>query len=136
MKIKIPKIRDQQKFVFQKATEESIAELKENLNAPIFDTPLGLDESTYPNTHLLREREGWEAPDPDIVRAYFSQFQIVFEEYSTDRKLAELLGLSSNRRVREFKSGEYKVPYGIWRRFLVLTGRVPQEIVKVMGFFS
>ncbi len=135
MKITIPSIRDQQKYIFKEATKQSIVELKENLKAPVFNIPVDIDESNYPTTHLLREREGWQAPDPEIVRAYFSQFQSAFDEYNTDKKLADLLGLSSNRRIREFKSGEYKVPYGIWRRFLVLTGRAPQEIIRVLGFF-
>jgi len=135
MKIRMPGIREQQRFVLEEATKEAIAQLQENLKAPVFDVALDVDESQFPDTHLLREREGWGPPDPAIVRAYFSQFQSVFNEYDTDKKLAGLLGLSSDRRVREFKNGDYKVPYGIWRRFLVLTGRAPQEIIPVMCFF-
>ncbi len=85
-------------------------------------------------THLLREREGWEPPHPDIVGAYFRNFQGHFPEYGTDEKLAALLGLSSNRRIREFKNGDRKVPYGVWRTFLVLTGRAPQDILAVLGY--
>lgn len=135
MKIKIPSIQEQRRLVFEESIKEAVEQFQEYLNAPAISEPLEVDESEYPNTHLLREREGWEPPDPDLVRAYFSQFQRAFEEYDTDKKLSHLLGLSSNRRIREFKAGEYKVPYGIWRKFLVMTGRAPQDIIPVLGFF-
>src|SRR5687768_1716613 len=107
MKIRMPGIREQQRFVLEEAAKEAITQLQDNLKAPVFDVPLDLDESQFPNTHLLREREGWGPPDPAIVRAYFSQFQSVFTEFDTDKKMAGLLGLSSDRRVREFKNGDY-----------------------------
>ena len=68
---------------------------------------------------------------PGLCRA----FQDVFPEYGTDARLAALLGLSSDRRVREYKSGAKAVPYGVWRHFLVITGRVPQDVVPVLGIF-
>ncbi|MEA5720371.1 hypothetical protein ONQ97_25970, partial [Salmonella enterica subsp. enterica serovar Virginia] len=41
-------------------------------------------------------------------------------------KLGILLGLTGNtdRRIRSFRNGERPVPYGVWRRFLIITGRV------------
>ena len=95
--------------------------------------PSEIDENAYSNAHLLRVHEGWEPPHPDLVGAYFRHFQHHFPDYGTDQKLAELLGLSSDRRIREFKNGSRKVPYEIWRKFLVITGRVPQEVIKVLG---
>jgi hypothetical protein len=70
------------------------------------------------------------------VGAYFRHFQAHFPEHGTDAKLAALLGLSSDRRIREFKNGSRKVPYGIWRSFLVLTGRAPQDILPVLGYMA
>ena len=134
MKIELPGIAEQQKFIFEESTKEAIRQLKENLKAPVLVQPLEVDERQFSNKHLLREREGWEAPDRDLVGAYFRQFQSVFPEYDTDQKLADLLGLSSNRRIREFKQGTRKVPYGVWRKFLVMTGRVAQDVDQVLAF--
>jgi hypothetical protein len=136
MKIDLPDIATQQMAIFESGTLEAIAQLKANLNAPCLPGQTIVDENKYPRTHLLREHEGWEAPDKDIVDAYFRQFQQHFPEYRTDKKLAGLLGLSSDRRVRTFKEGSVKVPYGVWRHFLVLTGRVPQEAIPVMAFMG
>jgi hypothetical protein len=136
MEIKIPDIKAQQTYIFEEATKEAIAALEANLKAPRIEPQTEIDESQYSNKHLLREKQGWEPPSADIVAAYFRHFQKHFPEFDTDQKLADLLGISSNRRIREFKSGEAKVPYGVWRRFLVLTGRAPQEIISVMAFMG
>ncbi|NBB37068.1 MULTISPECIES: hypothetical protein [Pseudomonas] len=136
MKIDLPSIEDQQELIFQEATKEAISQLEANLNAPRYPVQDLVDESLYPRTHLLRENEGWEAPAPEIVKAYFRHFQNHFSEYNTDVKLAVLLGMvggGNDRRIRAFKDGSKKTPYGVWRRFLVLTGRVPQEIIPVLG---
>jgi len=137
--IPLPSIVEQQIAVFEAATDMAIHQLKENLTAPRLPGPTDIDESLIPRTHLLRELEGWEPPAPDLVAAYFRHFQTTFPEYGTDMKLARLLGLrghAADRRVREFKAGAYKVPYGVWRHFLVLTGRVPQDIIQVLAFMG
>lgn len=134
--IDLPSIADQQAAVFQLATQAAIEQLQRNLQAPRLPAQTEIDESQYPRTHLLREHEGWEAPHPDIVGAYFRHFQKHFPEHGSDGKLASLLGLSSDRRVRDFKQGERKVPYGIWRQFLVITGRAPQDVLPVMAFMG
>lgn len=133
MKIELPSIKDQQAAVLELATKEAIAQLNANLNAPRIEDQPELDESAYSRSHLLRESEGWEAPHPDVVAAYFRHFQKHFSDYNTDKKLAALLGLSGDRRVREFKEGGRKVPYGIWRKFLVMTGRAPQDVLPVLA---
>ena len=136
MKIDLPSIEDQQELIFQEATKEAISQLEANLSAPRYPAQNLVDESLYPRTHLLRENEGWEAPAPEVVKAYFRHFQNHFPEYRTDVKLAVLLGMvggGNDRRIRAFKDGSKKPPYGIWRRFLVLTGRVPQEVIPVLG---
>ncbi|ROS00206.1 hypothetical protein EDC56_2844 [Sinobacterium caligoides] len=134
MKIALPDLEEQKRMVFEQSTQEAIATLKSNLKAPTSPALTELDENEFSSKHLLREREGWEAPAPEIVRAYFKQFQDIFADYNTDNKLADLLGLSGNRRIREFKQGTRKVPYNVWRHFLVLTGRVPQDVITVMGY--
>ena len=136
--INIPSIRSQLDFLFKIETEKNIDVLKNNLLAPKLICSLSIDESQYPTSHLLREHEGWEAPSAELVRAYFKQFQLQFSEYGTDAKLAVLLGLTGkwqDRRIRGFKEGSKVVPYGLWRKFLVITGRVPQEIIPVLAFF-
>lgn len=137
MKIEIPLIPldEQRKFIQQAAIDEAIKQLQANLDAPVYPPQTEVDE-TQETAHLLLEHEGWQAPSPDLVSALFRQFRLHFPDYNTDQKLAELLGISSNRRIRAFKSGDKKVPYGVWRRFLVMTGRVPQEIVPVLGYLG
>lgn len=136
MIIGLPDIATQQAAVFEEATQEAIELLKRNLVAPRFPSQVEVDENLYPRTHLLRDSEGWEAPAPEIVRAYFKQFQKHFEEYNTDLKIAGLLKLSGDRRVRQFKEGSKTVPYGVWRTFLTMTGRVPQDVIPVFGFMG
>ena len=36
--------------------------------------------------------------------------------------------------VLRYRNGDDKPPYGIWRKILVATGRVPQEIEPVIAF--
>lgn len=137
--IPLPSIATQQAVVFEAATEAAIRQLKENLEAPRLPGPADFDESMFSRTHLLRELEGWEPPSAEVVAAYFRHFQTVFPEYGTDKKLARFLGLmgqSADRRVREFKAGTYKVPFGVWRHFLVVTGRAPQDIIPVLAFIA
>lgn len=53
--------------------------------------------------------------------------------------MAEFLGLkgrNGERRLRAHKTGQESPPFGIWRRLSVATGRVPQEIVEVVGFLG
>lgn len=139
MRIELPDIPAQLEMVFQLVTEAAIDQLKANLQAPRLPPQQEIDEGMYSRKHLLRESEGWEAPHRDIVGAYFRHFQGNFVEFNTDAKLAVLLGLrgvSGNRRIRSFKEGSTPVPYGIWRRFLVLTGRVPQDVIPVLAFMG
>ena len=136
MEIALPDLATQQRLVFVQATQEAINQLQTNLAAPVLPGQDEINEADYSRLHLLREREGWEPPHPDVVGAYFRHFQRHFPEFGTDAKLASLLGLSSDRRVRDYKAGSAKVPYGIWRRFLVLTGRAPQEVIPVLAFMG
>lgn len=133
----MPSLSDQKAFIFQMATNEAVSILLANLDAPRKEPQSKVDESQFGNQHLLREGEGWSHPDCKLVKAYFEHFQDNFPEYSTDAKLAILLGLKSgDRRIRAFKDGSRNVPYGIWRRFLVMTGRVPQDVLKVLAYMG
>ncbi|MBI6621537.1 hypothetical protein YA0783_24930 [Pseudomonas corrugata] len=136
MKIDVPNVAEQQAFIFEQATKAAIAQLLANLNAPRI--PLQANQTAWANTHLLREREGWEPPSADVVGAYFRHFQEHFPDYGTDAKLADLLyGPGCDRRkIRAIKNGTVAVPYRIWRRFLILTGRVPEDITPVMAFMG
>ncbi|MEN7433624.1 hypothetical protein VA599_23040 [Chromobacterium sp. TRC.1.1.SA] len=131
MKIPLPSIADQQQFINEQATRQAIATLEENLKAPKLPPQDEIDENQYSRAHLLREGEGWEQPHPDIVCAYFRHFQKHFPQFNSDNSLAALLGTHGHR-VREFKQGK-KMSYGIWRKFLVITGRAPQEVLKVLA---
>ncbi len=132
----MPSIKQQQHIIFEESTKAAIDQLKKNLKAQVIPGQTEIDESNYPRTHLLREHEGWEPPHQDIIGAYFRHFQSHFPDYNTDGKLAALLGLTSDRRVREYKSASRTIPYGVWRKFLVMTGRAPQEIIEVKAFMG
>jgi hypothetical protein len=134
--LNIPSIACQQSIIFEQSTLEAIQQLNENLKAPVILGQTEIKETDYSHEHLLEKNAGWVAPEADIVGAYFRHFQSHFSEYGTDKTLATLLGLSSDRRVREFKQGKCKVPYDVWRKFLVITGRAPQEILKVFAFVA
>lgn len=136
MKIELPDIQTQRRIAMERYTVEQMAQIAENAKAPAPDTELYLDESHYSSKHTLTKFQGWEAPAPEIVRAYFDQFQKAFPQFGTDKKLANLLGEKHDRRIRAFKSGDQKVPYALWRRFLIMSGRVQQEIVKVYGIMK
>ena len=136
MKLEIPSIKEQQEAIHRAATLEAIQKLQANLAAPHFPPQTEVDEGQYPRTHLLREHEGWEHPHPDIVGAYFRHFQGHFPQYNSDAKLAVLLGLSGDRRVREYKQGSRNIPYNVWRTFLVMTGRAPQDVLPVLAFMA
>lgn len=133
IEIPLPDLREQQALIFKEATEAGIKQLQDNLAAPVIP---GLVVRGDDMRHLLRQEEGWAAPTKDVLDAYFKHFQKAFPDYGTDAKLAKLLGLSSDRRVREYKQGRSNIPYGVWRRFLVLTGRAPQDIIPVMAFMA
>ena len=136
MEIKIPGMEEQQRFVFEQATTAAIEQLQQNLNAPVIKD-LELDEAQYSNEHLLSE-DRWKPPHPDIVCAYVEQFK-KHSSYTSDKAIAEWLGLkglNGKRRLQAYKTGKETPPFGIWRRLLVATGRVPQEIVPVLGFFQ
>jgi hypothetical protein len=134
IQIELPSIEQQQRFIFEAATKAAMQQLEQNLKAPIIKD-LELDESLYSRDHLLTE-ERWQAPHPDIVRAYLEQFQR-HTEHKTDKALAAWLGLkgtNAERRLRAYKTGSEVPPFGIWRKLLVATGRVPQEIMSVVAF--
>jgi len=136
MEITLPGITEQQRLIYEQSTKVAINTLEENLNAQVLPGQTEIDESDYLVFHLLRKSEGWEAPHPDIVGAYFRHFQSHFPEYDTDKKLAALLEISSDRRIRDFKQGVRKVPYDIWRKFLIITGRAPQDVLSVKAFMG
>ena len=138
MEIDLPSLYEQRRIVFAENTRKGQKRLEDNLHAPVIVTGQVVDIRLYGDRHLLSEQDGWEPPAPALVYALFEQFKDAFPEYNSDRKLAELLGLQSSgdRRIRTFKNGERAIPYGVWRRFLVLTGRVNQEIIPVLAFFN
>jgi len=134
--IELPNIAAQQTIIFEQSTVEGIKQLKKNLKAKVIPGQKEINEDDYCHLHFVDNKSTWQAPHADIVGAYFRHFQQCFPEYDTDKKLAHLLCLSSDRRIREFKQGTRKVPYDVWRKFLVITGRAPQVITQVMCFVA
>lgn len=135
IKIELPGMGEQRRRVYEQETERACEALKANLAAPEIETDTVINIYEYGAEHLLKQDNGWKPPAPQLVTALFRQFQTYFPEYNTDEKLARLLGIGRSRAIRSFKKGETPVPYGIWRRFLILTGRASQEIIPVLGFF-
>jgi len=136
----LPGLNEQAKFVALQRAKELAQAVDAICRQPVIDIPLTLDgkpisENDYPKTHLLERERGWEPPHQDLVKAYFEQLKAYDSKYS-ENGIAELLDLSSGRAVRNFKSGERPVPYAVWRKFLVATGRAPIDIPKMIGFFK
>jgi len=137
--IELPDINEQRLTLLRRGAEKGCEILRLNLEAPHYGSARDFNAETFGDKHLRTENEGWEAPVPELVNAWFGQFQATFTEYASEAKLGALLGLNgkqADRRIRAFKSGEISVPYGIWRRFLVITGRASQEIIPVLGIFD
>lgn len=139
LSIELPTIKNQRLKVLKIEADLNCKKIQDNLNAPHYPSVKDEALSAYSQKHLLTESEGWEAPNSAIIRAFFEQFQAIFPEYSSDEKLAKWLGLTgkqADRRMREYKKGDREIPYGIWRKFLISTGRVSQEIIPVIGIFD
>lgn len=137
--IDLPGINEQRIMLLQQGADEGCKQLRANLEAPRYPAAPGIDAAAYGDKHLRTLDEGWEPPAAALVSAWFTHFQECFAQYDSDNKLAALLGLSgtnAGRRIRAYTSGDEKIPYGLWRRFLVLTGRVSQEIIPVLGIFD
>ncbi|HCE3247772.1 hypothetical protein HUO05_23870 (plasmid) [Vibrio alginolyticus] len=135
MQITIPTLAEQQRVIVADGIKKAVKQLNENVEAPVFPAQSEVNESDYSRAHLL-DKPDYESPHPDLIGAYFRHFQGLFPDYDSDAKLAKLLGVSSDRRIREYKQGKHKVPYEIWDRFLVMTGRKPQTIIKVFGYLG
>ena len=136
----LPGLNDQAKFVALELAKEIYQAIEKQCSQPSLDLPLLLNgepvkESDYPVTHLLDKSEGYEPPHPDLVKAYFDQLKAYDKQY-TEAGIAKLLGLSNGRAIRGFKSGDRQVPFAVWRRFLVATGRAPIEMPAIVGFFK
>ncbi|EBF9323877.1 hypothetical protein EWD79_22125 [Salmonella enterica subsp. enterica serovar Java] len=139
IEIKIPPIEIQRMEVFENGIKESIEELRKNLAAPPYPKSASVNYNALDARYFMTIEQGWIAPPCELVNAWFEQFKASFPQYGVDKTLAALLGIHSNgasRRIREYRNGEKPIPYGIWRKFLVLTGRVKQEIYPVMGVFD
>lgn len=137
IEIDLPDINDQRRIVFKDRVEKACQQLKDNLSAPRKRAYCSVNPDDYGTAHLKTEKDGWQPPAPELVHAWFQQFMDLFPEYGTDKKLGQLLGLTGNacdRRMRSFRHGERPIPYDVWRRFLILTGRTNQEIIPVMAF--
>lgn len=137
MEIDLPDMGSQKDLVRRENVRKACAELEKGLNAPRMAGPVSFKYRDYSTKHLLTEADGWEPPPHEVVNAWFEHFKNNFPDYSSDLKLGQLLGLkgapgNGDRRMRAFRLGERPVPYGIWRRFLIMTGRVSQEITPVM----
>lgn len=135
IEIELPGMGEQRRRVYEREAARACDALKANLAAPVIKTDTAIDICEYGAEHLLTQDNGWKPPAPQLITSLFRQFQAHFPEYDTDEKLARLLGMGRSRAIRSFKNGETPVPYGIWRRFLILTGRASQEIIPVLGFF-
>jgi hypothetical protein len=136
VEIELPGMPEQKAIVRREKILKAVEQLHSGLEAPQMPGPANFNYRDYDTRHLLTEAQGWEPPPYEVVNAWFEHFKSHFPDYSSDLKLGQLLGLkggngNGDRRMRAFRLGERPVPYGIWRRFLVMTGRVVQEITPV-----
>ena len=136
----LPGINEQAKFVALARAKEIYQAIETLCQQPSIEVPLLLNgnavkESDYPTAHLLDKAAGYEPPHPDLVKAYFDQLKAYDSQY-TEAGIAKLLGLSNGRAIRGFKSGDRPVPFAVWRRFLVATGRAAMDVPSLVGFFK
>lgn len=139
IEIDMPDMGQQRQMVLDIETNEAIEKLRKNLQAAHYPRCEDVDYSTIDSRVFNTLEEGWIAPNAELVDAWFNQFKSTFKEYKSDEKLGYLLGLrgqSADRRIRAYRKGGETIPYGIWRNFLVITGRVVQEIPTVLGIFD
>jgi hypothetical protein len=135
----IPSLSEQRLVLLEQGIDEGIKTLKSNLSAKRFPKSKRVDYDSLDEKPFLTQEQGWSAPPGALVDAWFEQFKSSFPQYGSDEKIANLLGIrtkGASRQIRAFRSGEKDIPYGIWRRFLVITGRVSQEIYPVLGIFD
>lgn len=137
--ISLPSLSDQRFSILQNATEKAIADLRRNLFAERFPRADGVNYSSIDERVFLTQEQGWVPPSPELINAWFEQVKELFDDYSSDAKLGTLLGLNGkhpDRRIRAYRKGDEEIPYGIWRNFLELTGRVVPDIRPVLGIFD
>lgn len=134
IKIELPSIEEQEMKIYELRTDKACEKLKENLKAKDLRSDSRNKRFLLDKKFLLTEDQGWTPPDHETLNLLFKQFQELIPDYSTDKKLSELLGVTRVHSIREWKSGHKKIPYGIWRKFLVVTGRVVQDIIPVIAF--
>ena len=124
---------EQRRFVFEQANQEAIKQLEQNLNAPVVEPLNTFDLSKYSNTHLLDKKNGFESPHADIVKYYCDQLKLFDSQY-TQKEIARSILEINDRRLREYIQGKHKVPFELWQKILVATGRKPQHVVKVIAY--
>ncbi len=131
----MPGLEDQAKFVAKQRAQEIVQYIDDRINENSIDIALSVDENNYSKTHLLEKDKGFEPPHHELVTAYFEQLKAYDKQY-TNQGLATFLGLADGRSVRRYTSGEKKIPYDVWRKFLVATGRAPIDRPVMIGFFK
>ncbi|WP_240769938.1 hypothetical protein [Pantoea agglomerans] len=139
IEIDMPGMDVQRHAVLEMETKEAIEKLNKNLTALHFPKCEAVDYSKIDVRVFNTLEQGWIAPPAELVDAWFSQVKSTFKEFRSDEKLGFLLGLrgqSADRRIRAYRKGDEAIPYGIWRNFLVITGRAVQEIPTALGIFD
>ncbi|ELK8463435.1 MULTISPECIES: hypothetical protein [Enterobacteriaceae] len=137
--INLPSLDQQRFFILKSDTEQAISMLKKNLDGKPFPKVENINYSTIDQRIFCTIEQGWVAPPSELIDAWFTQVKNNFIEYGTDGKLGSLLGLqgrSADRRIRAYRNGAEIIPYGVWRTFLELTGRVVVDVKPVLGVFD
>lgn len=118
----------------RESVRRASALMLKGLGAPTIPGPDSFRYRDYGTEHLHEISEGWKPPAQEVVCAWFTHFRSCVPAYATDDSLGVLLGLGhgAGERVREYSLGFAYVPYHVWRRFLIATGRAGQEIVPVL----
>lgn len=137
--ISLPSMDAQRLIILEMETDKAITTLKSNLLERRYPKADGVDYAAIDERIFLTPDQGWIAPPPSLINAWFNQVKERFDEYRSDGKLGNLLGLqgdSADRRIRAYRKGDEVIPYGIWRNFLEVTGRVAPYIKPVIGIFD
>lgn len=137
--INLPSMDAQRLIILEMETDKAISTLKSNLLERKYPKADGVDYAAIDERIFVTLDQGWIAPPPSLINAWFNQVKERFDEYRSDGKLGYLLGLqgdNADRRIRAYRNGDEVIPYSIWRNFLEVTGRVAPYIKPVIGIFD
>jgi hypothetical protein len=127
MEIDCPPMSEQLAFTYIHCTKEGISQLEQSLSAAVIPNDIGIKEEAK----WFLDRRRWSCPPAKAITAYFDHFIRHYPQYEGPNCLSSRLRVDDDM-ISAYRQGSEKIPYDIWRNFLVITGRMHQEILDVV----